>query len=449
MIGTNLQNQFLSAFRRALSGHLSLPATLALLGSLVHPAYASDMLVTTLDDGFPAIEQLSLEGDAQSLPGSGVLPGGVAFDGLEASYVFDLQTGLVYPFDLETGRPGAAITTRAIAGFSGIVGTSNGLLVASNSGEAELHAINTSSGSVEQLCAGSLFAPISALAMEGDDAVLIASSFTGEIYSLDLVTCTSTIVSSGYFVNPVNIVRGTDGDIFVIDHYAASGYGENGSIFRVDRASSAVSAVAGPGFTDPRQLAVGPDGRLLVLDATGVFSVDTQTGDQHLVYAGSFALADTVDLDLLPQPLDDDGVADIIDNCPTISNADQQDSNQDGFGDACVPPAMTIPEYADIHPTAVIGDGKMNLKHLVLESGVVLGDGITARAGVSVGKDTVIGDGVLLGKGVVIGSGVRIGNNVRLGRGVTIKDGAIIGDDRQIASGACISSRPSDCGAGV
>ena len=95
MIGTITSTRPLSVLRSVFSGGMGLPAALALLcTSLAHQASASDMLVTTLDDGFPAIEQLSLEGGAQSLPGSGVLPGGVAFDGLEASYVFDLQTGL-------------------------------------------------------------------------------------------------------------------------------------------------------------------------------------------------------------------------------------------------------------------------------------------------------------------------------------------------------------------
>ena len=32
---------------------------------------------------------------------------------------------------------------------------------------------------------------------------------------------------------------------------------------------------------------------------------------------------------------DNDGVADVLDNCPTISNANQSDSNGDGLGDVC------------------------------------------------------------------------------------------------------------------
>jgi len=32
---------------------------------------------------------------------------------------------------------------------------------------------------------------------------------------------------------------------------------------------------------------------------------------------------------------DDDGVADVLDNCRLVPNAEQADPNQDGTGDAC------------------------------------------------------------------------------------------------------------------
>jgi hypothetical protein len=34
---------------------------------------------------------------------------------------------------------------------------------------------------------------------------------------------------------------------------------------------------------------------------------------------------------------DGDGIEDLLDNCPTTSNPDQQDSDEDGIGDACEP----------------------------------------------------------------------------------------------------------------
>jgi hypothetical protein len=44
------------------------------------------------------------------------------------------------------------------------------------------------------------------------------------------------------------------------------------------------------------------------------------------------------DLGSGPIDVDGDGIPDASDNCPSVSNADQQDSNGDGVGDACTPP---------------------------------------------------------------------------------------------------------------
>ena len=33
--------------------------------------------------------------------------------------------------------------------------------------------------------------------------------------------------------------------------------------------------------------------------------------------------------------MDKDGIADVCDNCPDVSNSDQQDTNWNGIGDAC------------------------------------------------------------------------------------------------------------------
>ncbi|RME50391.1 MAG: hypothetical protein D6795_10185, partial [Deltaproteobacteria bacterium] len=77
--------------------------------------------------------------------------------------------------------------------------------------------------------------------------------------------------------------------------------------------------------------------------------------------------------------VDGDGVCNTADNCPTVANADQRDSDFDGVGDACV----SLPQILIVRP-AKIGVGATNA---ILQIGVanyvpgstvtISGDGIT------------------------------------------------------------------------
>jgi len=53
---------------------------------------------------------------------------------------------------------------------------------------------------------------------------------------------------------------------------------------------------------------------------------------------------------------DQDGINDDLDNCPTVYNPDQADSNQDGVGDACTAacPSLYIIDRIDFHDFAVL-----------------------------------------------------------------------------------------------
>ena len=65
---------------------------------------------------------------------------------------------------------------------------------------------------------------------------------------------------------------------------------------------------------------------------------------------------------------DGDGVRDDVDNCPTVTNPDQLDVDDDGYGDDCVSPD------ADIAPTALIGYDPIIGPGTVIEGGVTVGD---------------------------------------------------------------------------
>lgn len=126
--------------------------------------------------------------------------------------------------------------------------------------------------------------------------------------------------------------------------------------------------------------------------------------------------------------VDSDGVDDTEDNCPTVANPDQADSNGDGRGDACVDPTATIGNNAVVDPTATIGAYA------------------TIARNVAIGADSQIGTAVWLKQSAVVGSGVTIGDNTVIDQGVMILDGVTIGSMSQIGQSAviCTNARLGD-----
>lgn len=127
------------------------------------------------------------------------------------------------------------------------------------------------------------------------------------------------------------------------------------------------------------------------------------------------------------------------DNCPTVPNPAQVDDNNDGFGDACVPPGSITPG-ADIGGNPVIGD------NTTIAAGTSIGDDATIGENVIISKDSDIGDNVTVGSGSeiakdsVIGNEVEIGSNVVIKKQVEIGDGTVIGDSCVIEKNVVIGA---------
>jgi acetyltransferase-like isoleucine patch superfamily enzyme len=154
---------------------------------------------------------------------------------------------------------------------------------------------------------------------------------------------------------------------------------------------------------------------------------------------------------------DEDGVLDLADNCPMLANPDQADSDGDGYGDACVPVGSTAKDVTVGYGTAV-GDGSELMKDVSLGEAGLIGEDVTIHKNTIAGdnlvvgdnswiaKDVMLGDNVVLGSDVtiqketVLGDGVMVGNGTWIGIGVTIGDNVVIGAGVTIESGVVVQS---------
>ncbi len=67
---------------------------------------------------------------------------------------------------------------------------------------------------------------------------------------------------------------------------------------------------------------------------------NNQLVDGNVTLSASAAAASVTSSSLSPLDADHDGVPDAVDNCPTVFNPDQTDTNLDGIGDACETPSV-------------------------------------------------------------------------------------------------------------
>lgn len=141
---------------------------------------------------------------------------------------------------------------------------------------------------------------------------------------------------------------------------------------------------------------------------------------------------------------DKDGVPNDVDNCPTIPNPDQIDTNNDELGDACVSPDVSIPATADIGTGTILGPGVEVSKGVSISDNSEIDENVTLDKDTSIGNNAVVGAGTnfdqnfMAGDNLTVGEGVVIDKNVIIGSYVTIGDYSNIGRDTVIGSNVLI-----------
>ncbi len=140
---------------------------------------------------------------------------------------------------------------------------------------------------------------------------------------------------------------------------------------------------------------------------------------------------------------DNDGIPDIDDNCLNIFNPDQADTNDDGFGDACVDPS------SNINPNADIGDGVTAGPDSSIRKGATVGDNAAIGADAIIGRNTMVGSDVTVGddsnvrRNSSVGDGVEIGSNSTVARNASLGDGSQLGDNSLIGRNSSVGENSS------
>lgn len=126
---------------------------------------------------------------------------------------------------------------------------------------------------------------------------------------------------------------------------------------------------------------------------------------------------------------DSDGIFDDQDNCPGTANADQRDSNRDGYGDACVHPTVLVPSSASVNPFVVIGAFSR------------IGPGVVTRRDVRIGRVAKLATNASLGERVRIGDFVELGESVRIGDDSSVATTTTVGHRAQMVARVTVGAR--------
>ena len=120
---------------------------------------------------------------------------------------------------------------------------------------------------------------------------------------------------------------------------------------------------------------------------------------------------------------DGDAVCGDVDNCCRTPNPDQADANGDGFGDACVSP------LAEIDDRAIIGHCPQIGRWVDIDYEVTIGDRVEIASNVWLLPGVDIGDETRVGEGAILAAHAEVGQRGQIGRDAVVHARAEIGDD--------------------
>lgn len=282
---------------------------------LLSPAYvtaAPDGMLLVSDPALEAVFRLDPQAGERSVLSSNPPPQpyaqvlGVAQDSSGMLYIADDGVDAIFRVDPVTGEV-LAISTNVSAGGPPLrsprdllIDAFGNLLLVDNEREEVLRVEPTSgersivSGVAERVGSGFIMRQPDDIAVAGDGTLIVIGGPRDQLLRIDPVTGDRSFFAGG-FNSPVSVAVEADGSVLVADIAFAT-------IYRLDRNGDNLQVVSGltvgsgRPFGLPRDIALGADGTIYVVDSEpnrlGVFAVDPVTGDREVVSSARLGVGD-------------------------------------------------------------------------------------------------------------------------------------------------------------